>query len=83
MRTILPLRQNCLPLSAADLRFSTKSAIHITFGSSLHGKLTTRSYKVAGQNSSSSRTTAGTTTATAVAKGLALPAESMLVLTTS
>jgi hypothetical protein len=69
-------------VAVALINTNTKSAVHLKFGSALHGKLKTLSYKAAGQNSSNTRTTAGAATATAVAKGLTLPAESITVLTT-
>jgi hypothetical protein len=70
-------------VAVALINTNTKSAIHLKFASALHGNLNTLSYKAAGQNSSNTRTTAGVTTAAAVAKGLTLPAESIMVLTTS
>ena len=70
-------------VAVALINTNTKSAIHLKFASSLHGKLKTLSYKAAGQNSSNTRTVAGVTTAAAVAKGLTVPAESIVVLTTS
>jgi hypothetical protein len=71
-------------VAVALINTNTTSAIHLAFGSSLHGNLKTLSYKAAGQNSSNTRVTAGVTTAAAVAKkGIVLPAESMLVLTMS
>jgi hypothetical protein len=61
---------------------NTKSSIHLTFQSSLHGNLKTMNYKAAGQNSSNSKITTGTASAAKVAKGITLPAESMILLTT-
>ncbi len=69
-------------VAVALINTNTKSAIHLKFASSLHGKLKTLSYKAAGQNSSNTKTVSGVTTATAVAKGLTVPAESIVVLTT-
>ena len=62
---------------------STSARQRVTVKSALSGKLATTSYKASNQNSFSTRTTTGTTTAATVAKGILLPAESITLLTES
>jgi hypothetical protein len=75
--------QSVLPNGKVDvllINTNTSAQERATFRSSLAGKLTTVSYKAAGQNSFGTRTTSGKTTAAAVARGIVLPAESMTLL---
>jgi hypothetical protein len=75
--------QSVLPNGKAEvlvINTSTSAPARVTFKSSLSGQLTQVSYTAGDQNSFASRTTTVPSTATALAKGLSLPAESMTLL---
>jgi hypothetical protein len=59
---------------------STSTATTVTFESALTGTLRTWRYSAGNQNVANSRIVTGTTTATEVAAGITLPAESMTIL---
>ena len=74
--------QSVLPggkVVVALINTNTAHSKHITFKSSLSGKLTTLNYKASNQNAMRTKIVAGRATASAVAAGVTLPAESMLV----
>ena len=60
---------------------NTSASRKVTFGSSLTGALATQSYSAGDQNSTNSKIVGGTSTTAAVAGGVTLPAESILLLT--
>src|SRR5258708_35542178 len=59
---------------------NTSTSRKVTFGSSLTGYLTTQSYSAGDQNSAKSKIVPGSGSVAAIAGGVALPAESILVL---
>ncbi len=59
---------------------STSAQQRVTVKSALAGKLAVVNYRAGNQNSFGTKTTAGSTTAAAAAKGVVLPAESMTLL---
>jgi hypothetical protein len=69
-------------VAVALINTNTGSAEKVTVGSSLTGNLYSESYSAAGQNASNTKISDGTMTAAAVAAGVTLPAESILVLKT-
>jgi hypothetical protein len=78
--------QSVLPdgqVAVALINTNTATPEKVTVGSSLAGSLATRSYSAGDQNAANSRIVAGTTTAAAVAGGITLPAESIVVLNTT
>jgi hypothetical protein len=64
----------------AFINTNTASPERVAVGTALTGTLSTVSYTAANQNATNSKTVAGTTTASAIAGGVTLPAESILVL---
>jgi hypothetical protein len=75
--------QSVLPngqVAVALINTNTSAAEKVTVGTSLAGNLSTVSYSAGNQNSTNTKTVGGTTTASAVAKGVTLPRESILVL---
>jgi hypothetical protein len=60
----------------------TSSAEKITVGTSLAGNLSTQTYSAGNQNATNSKIVDGTTTAGAIADGISLPAQSIVVLKT-
>ena len=77
--------QSVLPngqVAVALINTNTSAQEKVTVGTSLAGNLSTVSYSAANQNAANTKTVAGTTTAGAVAGGVTLPAESILVLET-
>jgi len=59
---------------------NTSTARKVTFGSSLTGELATESYSAGNQNTAKSKIVPGWSSAAAIAGGVKLPAESILVL---
>jgi hypothetical protein len=77
--------QSVLPngqVAVALINTNTSAQKKVTVGTSLTGNLSTTSYSAGNQNATNTKTVAGTTTAVAVAGGVTLPAESILVLET-
>jgi hypothetical protein len=77
--------QSVLPngqVAVALINTNTSAAKKVTVGTSLTGNVSTVSYSAGNQNATNTKTVAGTTTAAAVAGGVTLPAESILVLDT-
>ena len=75
--------QSVLPDGKTDvllINTSTSAPKAVTFRSSLGGELTKVLYAGGNQNSFGTKTTTGTTTSAAVAKGIVLPAESITLL---
>jgi hypothetical protein len=75
--------QSVLPngqVAVALINTNTSAAKKVTVGTSLAGNLSTVSYSAGNQNAANTKTVAGTTTAGAVAGGVTLPAESILVV---
>jgi hypothetical protein len=75
--------QSVLPggqVVVALINTNTSGAKKVSFGSSLSGYLATQSYAAAGQNAANNTIVTGQTTANAVAGGVTLPAESILIL---
>jgi hypothetical protein len=78
--------QSVLPggkVAVALINTNASSASAVTVSSALTGNLSAVTYSAGNQNASNTRTVGGTTTASAVASGIVLPAESMVVLETS
>ena len=76
--------QSALPngkTAVALINTNTSSSRTVTFGSSLTPYLATRTYSAGNQNSTNSKIVTGTTTTAAIAGGITLPAESIVVLT--
>jgi hypothetical protein len=77
--------QSVLPngqVAVAIINTNTSAARKITVGTSLAGKLSTETYSAGNQNSTNTKIVDGTTTAGAVAGGINVPAESILILKT-
>jgi hypothetical protein len=77
--------QSLLPngqVAVALINTSTSAPEKVSVATSLTGNLTTLSYSAGDQNAANTKIVAGTTTAGAVAGGVTLPAESILVLET-
>ena len=75
--------QSVLPngqVAVALINTNTSAQEKVTVGTSLAGNLSTVSYSAGNQNAANTKTVAGTTTAGAIAGGITLPAESILVL---
>jgi len=66
----------------ALINTNTSTQENVTVGTSLTGNLSTVSYSAGNQNAANTETVAGATTASAIAGGVTLPAESILVLET-
>jgi hypothetical protein len=64
----------------ALINTNTSASKKVTVKTSLAGSLSTVSYSAGNQNATNTKTVAGTTTAAAIAGGVTLPAESILVL---
>jgi hypothetical protein len=77
-QSVLPNGQTAVAL----INTNTASAERVTVGTSLTGGLTTESYSAGNQNATNTKTVSGTTTAGAIAGGITLPAESIVVLKT-
>ena len=77
-QSVLPSGQVAVELINTDTSASQK----VTVGTSLFGNLSTESYSAGNQNASNTKIVDGTTTASTVAKGVTLPAESILVFKT-
>jgi len=75
-QSVLPDGQTVVAL----INTNTGSSEKVTAGTSLTGTVSTESYSAGDQNASNSLIVDGTTTASAVAGGVTLPAESILVL---
>jgi hypothetical protein len=76
--------QSVLPdgqVAVALINTDTSSAQKVKVGTSLAGNLSTESYSAGNQNAADTKIVDGTTTAGAIAGGITLPAESILVLT--
>jgi hypothetical protein len=69
--------------AVALINTSTSSSRKVTFASSLAGNLVTESYSAGNQNSTNSLIVTGTSTASAIAGGITLPAESITILKAS
>jgi len=69
--------------AVALINTSTSSSRKVTFSSSLAGNLVTESYSAGNQNSTNSLIVSGTSTASAIAGGITLPAESITILKAS
>jgi len=71
--------------AVAFINTNTTSAEHVTFrpGAPLAGPLTTWTYSAAGQNADNSNIVQGTASGYSYARGITLPAESMVILETS
>jgi hypothetical protein len=69
-------------VAVALINTNTSSAATITASTTLAGNLTTQTYSAGDQNSSNTKITDGTTTASAVAGGITVPAESIVILKT-
>jgi hypothetical protein len=67
-------------VAVALINTNTSSAQKVTIGTSLAGNLTTESYSNGNQNTTDTKIVDGTTTASAVAGGITVPAESITVL---
>jgi hypothetical protein len=77
--------QSVLPdgqVAVALINTNTSTTEKVTVGTSLTGNLSTESYIPANPNAASTNIVDGTTTAGAIAKGVTLPPESILVLKT-
>ena len=77
--------QSVLPngqVAVALINTNTSASEQVTVGTSLAGTLSTRTYSAGNQNAANTKIVTGTTTAGAVAGGVTLPAESILVLET-
>ncbi len=75
-QSVLPDGQTAVEL----INTNTSTSEKVTVNASLIGNLMTQSYVAANQNAANSNIVTGTTTASAVAGGVTLPAESILVL---
>jgi hypothetical protein len=76
--------QSALPngkTAVALINTNTSASRTVTFGSSLTGPLATQTYSAGNQNAANSNIVRGTTTTAAIAGGITLPAESIVVLT--
>jgi hypothetical protein len=76
--------QSALPsgkTAVALINTNTSSSRTVTFGSSLTPYLATQTYSAGNQNATNSKIVTGTTTTAAIASGITLPAESIVVLT--
>jgi hypothetical protein len=71
-----------LKFAVAFINTNTSSAETVTFRAPLFGTLKTWSYSAGNQNSTNSNIVTGTTSASSVAGGITLPAESMTILQT-
>jgi hypothetical protein len=78
-QSVLPSGQ----VAVALINSNTSAPEKVTAGTSLAGNLSTVSYSAGDQNATNTKTVAGTTTAGAIASGVTLPAESVLVLETA
>src|SRR6202020_2777713 len=77
--------QSLLPggkFAVALINTNTSAAEKVTFRAPLFGTLQTWSYSAGNQNSANSNIVTGTTPASAVARSITLPAESMTILQT-
>ena len=75
--------QSVLPdgqVAVALINTNTSTQENVTVGTSLTGNLSTVSYRAGNQNAANTKTVAGATTASAIAGGVTLPAESILVM---
>ena len=77
-QSVLPNGQTAVAL----INTNTSTAETVTVGTSLTGGLSTESYSAGNQNAANTKTVSGTTTASAIAGGITLPAESIVVLKT-
>ena len=69
-------------VAVAFINTSTSAAATVSVPSGLSGHLTTRTYSAGNQNASNTRIVSGSTTSAAIAGGLNLPAQSIMVLQT-
>jgi hypothetical protein len=69
--------------AVALINTNTAAAERVTFKSALSGKLATVVYSAGNQNAANTRSVNGTTTAGAIAGGITLPAESIVILKTA
>jgi hypothetical protein len=77
-QSVLPNGQTAVALINTD----TGSAETVSVGTSLTGNLTKETYSAGNQNAAKTKIVDGTTSASAVAGGISLPAESIVVLKT-
>jgi hypothetical protein len=77
-QSVLPDGQTAVALINTD----TATAERVTVGTSLAGNLTKEVYSAGNQNATNTRVVSGTTTTGAIAGGMTLPAESIVVLKT-
>jgi hypothetical protein len=68
--------------AVALINTNTSSAVTVTFRAPLFGTLRTWSYSAGNQNAADSNVVPGTASATSVARGITLPAESVTILQT-
>ena len=69
-------------IAVALINTNTSTAERVTVGTSLTGALAKETYSAGNQNAANTRIVSGTTTAGAIAGGITLPAESIVVLKT-
>ncbi len=69
-------------IAVALINTNTSVSEHITVGTALTGGLATETYSAGNQNAGNTKIVSGTTTANAVAGGITLPRESIVVLRT-
>jgi len=77
--------QSVLPngqVAVALINTNTSTAERVTVGTSLAGTLATETYSAGNQNAANTKIVSGTTTAKAIAGGITLPRESIVVLKT-
>jgi hypothetical protein len=77
-QSVLPDGQTAVALINTD----TSSAERVTVGTSLAGNLTKEVYSAGDQNATNTKIVSGTTTTSAIAGGITLPAQSIVVLKT-
>jgi hypothetical protein len=77
-QSVLPNGQTAVAL----INTNTSTAEPFTVGTSLTGNLTKETYSAGNQNAAKTKIVSGTTTASAIAGGITLPAESIVVLKT-
>jgi hypothetical protein len=68
--------------AVALINTDTSTAATVAVGTSLTGNLTKETYSAGNQNATNTKTVSGTTTASAIAGGIPLPAQSIVVLKT-
>jgi hypothetical protein len=81
----VPAFQSVLPdgqIAVAFINTNTASAETVTVGTSLAGSLSKETYSAGNQNATNTKIVSGTTTAGAIAGGITLPAQSIVVLKT-